>query len=71
MTKRTAKKHADYWRDRAEDIMRYVDSTDIDMFAELQKIYAEESAKIQHDLFAFVTKYADDNKLLFEELQPV
>lgn len=67
MTKRTAKKHADYWRDRAEDIMRYVDSTDIDMFAELQKIYAEESAKIQHDLFAFVTKYADDNKMSYSE----
>ena len=47
--------------------MRYVDSTDIDMFAELQKIYAEESAKIQHDLFAFVTKYADDNKLSYSE----
>ena len=47
--------------------MRYVDSTDIDMFAELQKIYAEESAKIQHDLFAFVTKYADDNKLSYSD----
>lgn len=67
MAKRTAKKHDDYWRDRAEDIMRYVDSTDIDMFAELQKIYAEESAKIQHDLFAFVTKYADDNKMSYSE----
>lgn len=67
MAKRTAKKHDDYWRERAEDIMRYVDVTDIDMFTELQKIYAEESAKIQHDLFAFVTKYADDNKLSYQE----
>ena len=67
MAKRTAKKHDDYWRDRAEDIMRYIDVTDIDMFAELQKIYAEESAKIQHDLFAFVTKYADDNKMSYSE----
>ena len=67
MAKRTAKKHDDYWRDRAEDIMRYIDSTDIDMFAELQKIYAEESAKIQHDLFAFVTKYADDNKMSYSD----
>ena len=61
------KKHNDYWQKRSNDIMRYVDSTDIDMFAELQKIYAEESAKIQHDLFAFVTKYADDNKLSYSE----
>ena len=67
MAKRTAKKHDDYWRNRAEDIMRYIDVTDIDMFAELQKIYADESAKIQHDLFAFVTKYADDNKMSYSE----
>ena len=67
MAKRTAKKHDNYWQKRSDDIMRYVDSTDIDMFAELQKIYAEESAKIQHDLFAFVTKYADDNKLSYQE----
>lgn len=61
------KKHNDYWQKRSNDIMRYVDSTDIDMFAELQKIYAEESAKIQHDLFAFVTKYADDNKMSYSD----
>ena len=67
MAKRTAKKHDNYWQKRSDDIMRYVDSTDIDMFAELQKIYAEESAKIQHDLFAFVTKYADDNKMSYSE----
>ena len=47
--------------------MRYIDVTDIDMFAELQKIYTDESAKIQHDLFAFVTKYADDNKMSYSD----
>lgn len=67
MTKRTAKKHNDYWRDRAEEIMRYVDSTDIDIFEELQKIYIEHSAEVQRDLFAFVTKYADDNKMSYSE----
>ena len=67
MAKRTAKKHDNYWQKRSDDIMRYVDSTDIDMFAELQKIYAEESAKIHHDLFAFVTKYADDNKMSYSD----
>ena len=67
MAKKTAKKHDNYWQKRGDDIMRYVDSTDIDMFAELQKIYADESAKIQHDLFAFVTKYADDNKMSYSE----
>ena len=67
MAKKTAKKHNNYWQKRSDDIMRYIDSTDIDMFAELQKIYAEESAKIQHDLFAFVTKYADDNKMSYSD----
>ena len=67
MAKRTAKKHDDYWRDRAEDIMRYVDSTDIDVFEELQKIYIEHSAEVQRDLFAFVTKYADDNKMSYSD----
>ena len=67
MAKRTAKKHDDYWRDRAEDIMRYVDSTDINVFEELQKIYIEHSAEVQRDLFAFVTKYADDNKMSYSE----
>ena len=67
MTKRTAKKHNDYWRDRAEDIMRYVDSTDINVFEELQKIYIEHSAEVQRDLFAFVTKYADDNEISYSE----
>ena len=67
MTKKTAKKHDNYWRDRAEDIMRYIDSTDIDIFEELQKIYIEHSAEVQRDLFAFVTKYADDNKMSYSE----
>lgn len=63
----TKKKHNDYWQQRSNDIMRYVDSTDVDMFAELQKIYASESAQVQRDLFAFVTKYADDNKMNYSE----
>jgi len=47
--------------------MHYVDGTDIDMFAELQKIYVEQSAEIQRDLFAFVTQYADDNKISYSD----
>lgn len=63
----TKKKHNDYWHKRSNDIMRYVDGTDIDMFAKLQKIYADESAQIQRDLFAFVTKYTDDNKMSYSD----
>ena len=68
MTKRTAKKHDNYWQERTEDIMRYVDSTDIDIFEELQKIYIEHSAEVQRDLFTFVLKYADDNKISYQEV---
>lgn len=67
MTKRTTKKHDDYWQKRAEDIMRYVDSTDVNVFEELQKIYIEHSAEVQRDLFTFVLKYADDNKISYQE----
>lgn len=62
-----SKKHNDYWLKRSDDIMHYVDGTDIDMFAELQKVYAEQSAELQRDLFAFVTKYADDNKMSYSD----
>ena len=61
------KKHNDYWSKRSDDIMHYVDGTDIDMFAELQKVYVEQSAELQRDLFAFVTKYADDNKMSYSD----
>ena len=67
MAKRTTNKHDDYWQKRAEDIMRYVDSTDINVFEELQKIYIEHSAEVQRDLFTFVLKYADDNKISYQE----
>lgn len=67
MTKRTTKKHDDYWQKRTEDIMRYVDSTDINVFEELQKIYIEHSAEVQRDLFTFVLKYADNNKISYQE----
>ena len=62
-----SKKHNDYWSKRSDDIMHYVDGTDIDMFAELQKVYVEQSAELQRDLFAFVTKYADDNKMSYSD----
>ncbi len=62
-----SKKHNDYWSKRSDDIMHYVDGTDIDIFAELQKVYVEQSAELQRDLFAFVTKYADDNKMSYSD----
>lgn len=62
-----SKKHNDYWSKRSVDIMRHIDRTDIDMFAELQKIYAEGSAEMQKELFAFVSKYAEDGSVSYQE----
>lgn len=59
--------HNDYWSKRSADIMRHVDRTDIDMFTELQKIYAEGSAEMQKELFAFVSKYSADGSISYQE----
>ena len=32
-----------------------------------KKVYVEQSAELQRDLFAFVTKYADDNKMSYSD----
>lgn len=59
--------HNDYWGKRSADIMRHVDRTDVDMFTELQKIYAEGSAEMQKELFAFVSKYSADGSMSYQE----
>ena len=43
----TKKKHNDYWHKRSNDIMRYVDGTDIDMFANLTLYNALEVSTYQ------------------------
>lgn len=66
MVKKTTA-HNDYWGKRSADIIRHIDRTDVDMFTELQKIYAEGSAEMQKELFAFVSKYAEDGSMSYQE----
>ncbi|WP_170237084.1 minor capsid protein [Streptococcus hyovaginalis] len=62
-----AKTHLDYWQKRMDEILRHVDQTDFDFFAELTKLYADESAQIQKELYSFYGRYADENGLTYEQ----
>lgn len=61
------KKHQDYWAKRVDEIIRYADQIDIDVFAEIARIYLEEAKLVQKELFAFYQRFADDNGLTLQE----
>lgn len=61
------KKHQDYWTKRIDEIIRYADQLDIDVFAEIARIYLEEAKLVQKELFAFYQRFADDNGLTLQE----
>lgn len=63
------KKHADYWKARQEDILRYLDKADIDVSAELSRLYSEQAVEAQKDLYNLYMKYAKDNNLTYQEAQ--
>ncbi|MET3558689.1 SPP1 gp7 family putative phage head morphogenesis protein [Streptococcus rupicaprae] len=60
-------KHNDYWVNRSKAILAHIDRTDIDVFAEIQRIYTSEAVDMQKELFAFVTRYADNNAMDYQE----
>ena len=60
-------KSAQYWSDRMDEIMAYVDRTDIDFFDELQTIYTEGRQNVQKEIYAFYAQYATDNKITLQE----
>lgn len=59
--------HEDYWKARTDEILRYVDKTDLDIYKELIKLYTEAATDIQKELYAFVLKYAEENNLTYRE----
>ncbi|MBF0699671.1 minor capsid protein [Streptococcus danieliae] len=61
------KNHQDYWTQRVDEIIRYADQLDIDVFAEIAKIYLEEAKLVQKELFAFYQRFADDKGLTLQE----
>lgn len=63
------RKSSAYWKKRTDEIMAYVDRTDIDFFDELQSIYTEGRQNVQKEIYAFYAQYAKDNQITMQEAQ--
>lgn len=50
-----------------DEIMAYVDKTDLDFFDELQYIYTEARQSLQKEICAFYAQYAKENKISIQE----
>ena len=57
----------EYWIKRMDEIMAYVDKTDLDFFDELQYIYTEARQSLQKEIYAFYAQYAKENKISIQE----
>lgn len=62
-----SRRSAKYWADRLDEIMAYVDQTDMDFFDELQDVYTESRQNVQKEIYAFYAQYAKDNKISLQE----
>ena len=59
--------HDRYWTDRAREIFEYVDRKDINFFAEMEKIYREQSVSLQRSVFDFYTRFAEDHEISYQD----
>lgn len=59
--------HDRYWTDRAREIFEYVDRKDINFFAEMEKIYREQSVSLQKSVFDFYTRFAEDHEITYQD----
>ena len=59
--------HDRYWTDRAREIFEYVDRKDINFFAEMEKIYREQSVSLQRSVFDFYTRVAEDHEITYQD----
>lgn len=50
-----------------DEIMAYVDRTDIDFFDELQNVYTEGRQNIQKEIYNFYAKYSKENNISMQE----
>lgn len=57
----------EYWIKRMDEIMAYVDKTDLDFFDKLQSIYTEARRNLQKEIYAFYAEYAKENKISIQE----
>lgn len=56
-----------YWSNRMDEIMAYIDRTDIDFYDELQAIYTESRQNVQKEIYAFYAQYAENNQITLQE----
>lgn len=56
-----------YWKKRMDEVFSYVDKTDYDFFYELQSIYSDSAQQVQKEIFNFYSKYAEENKISYQE----
>lgn len=56
-----------YWSGRMDEIMAYVDRTDIDFFDELQTVYTEGRQNIQKEIYNFYAKCSKENNISIQE----
>lgn len=64
---KTLEDHDRYWTDRAREIFKYVDRKDINFFAEMEKIYREQSVSLQKSVFEFYTRFAEDHEISYQD----
>lgn len=64
---KTLEDHDRYWTARAREIFEYVDRKDINFFAEMEKIYREQSASLQRSVFDFYTRFAEDHEITYQD----
>lgn len=64
-------KHEKYWQKRMDDIYRYVDRTDIDVYKELADIYSEFARDLQEEIFKFYGKFATDEGISVDEAKKI
>lgn len=61
------KRHEKYWQDRIDEIYRYVDREDINMFKRLTDLYNRNVLSLQNEVFKFYAKFAEDEGITLEE----
>lgn len=64
---RPTKKHAEYWQSRMDDIYRYVDKNDVNMFKRIADAYNRNAKDVQNEIFRFYGKYAEDEGITLNQ----
>lgn len=67
MAKRPTKRHLKYWQNRIDEIYRYVDREDINMYKRLTDLYNRNVLSVQDEIFKFYGRYAEDEGITLEE----